>query len=714
MAGGGVMHVLNEWAIEILLLVSFFLQLVLLFFAGFRRVGASAVLKLVVWPAYQLADFVATFTIGHLSVGHERRRLVAFWAPFLLLHLGGPDNITAYSLADNELWKRHLVFGLVPQALGAANVIYRSIAGTTTTLLSAAMLMFAIGVLKYGERTWALKYANLSSIRSSVNVVKTPPERRVQYYPPSSLPRRDGEEADEEELLLVAHFHFHICKRAMADSSVEVDSGDYDPKIFSYGWKEMCRVVEMELSLMYDILYTKAAVMHTWFGFAIRVVSPLAVAAALGLFRLEDDLGSYRQIDVDTTYALLVAAFVLETTSLCRAVGSTWIAALLQTTRWAWLRHEALCTGRWSRLRRAVASLRRLVHRDGHRYWSGTMGQFNVLHFCTRDGAAERLGAAAEKAGLGSWWNRHVNAGSIVISDEVKELVFGHIQNMLRGVDSMSTTELDAIRTTRGQRALRRHGLDGDLAASLGEEFHQGILTWHVATDIYLAVSGGDRSSPANAGDRAAVARQLTEAVRALSNYTMFLVAIRPDMLPGLVLRRLYQVTCEGMARIWRERKDTHESSSSSSSCRFIDVLSMVTRLFQLHVDDPTSASRTPERKKLAAMLRDNAYNGDQNVRSHGVFAGALLADELLLKEKERRMSSDGGGGWLLPVIFEVWVEMLLYAGNRCSRESHAKQLNSGGELITLVWLLAEHAGLYRINKPKQHFKCAEYASDMV
>ncbi|EEC76725.1 hypothetical protein OsI_14749 [Oryza sativa Indica Group] len=493
MAGGGVMHLLNEWAIEILLLVSFSLQLALLFFAGFRRVGASAVLKLVVWPAYQLADFVATFTIGHLSVGHERRRLVAFWAPFLLLHLGGPDNITAYSLADNQLWKRHLVFGLVPQALGAANVIYRSFAGTTTTLLSAAMLMFAIGVLKYGERTWALKYANLSSIRSSVDVVETPPERRLRYYyPPSSLPRRDGEDADEEELLLVAHSHFHICKRAMADSSVE---------------------------------------------------------------------------------------------------------------------------------------------------------------------------------------------------------------NMLRGVDSMSTRDLDAIRTTRGQRALRRHGLDGDLAASLGEEFHQGILTWHVATDIYLAVSGGDRSSAAiaNAGDKAAAAaRRLAEAVRALSNYMMFLVAIRPDMLPGLVLRRLYQVTCEDMARIWRERKNIHESSTSSSSCRFINAVSMVTRLFQLHVDDPTSASRTPERKKLAAMLRDNAYNGDQNVRSHDVFAGAMLADELLLKEKERRISSDGGGdGWLLPVIFEVWVEMLLYAGNRCSRESHAKQLNSGGELITLVWLLAEHAGLY-------------------
>ncbi|XP_015691365.2 uncharacterized protein LOC102713624 [Oryza brachyantha] len=711
---GGVMHLLNEWAIEILLLVSFFLQLILLFFAGFRRVGASAVLKLVVWPAYQLADFVATFTVGHLSVSSERR-LVAFWAPFLLLHLGGPDNITAYSLADNQLWKRHLVFGLVPQALGAANVIYRSFAGRTTTLLSAAMLMFAIGVLKYGERTWALKYANLSSIRSSVNV-KTPPpttKRPLQYYPERSwLPRRDGGDVDEEELLLVAHSMFHICKRAMADSSVEPDSGEYDSKIFSYGWKEMCRVAEMELSLMYDLLYTKAAVMHTWFGFGIRVVSPLAVVAALGLFHLENDIGSYRQVDVAITYALLVAAFVLETTSLCRAIGSTWIAALLQTTRWAWLRHEALCTGRWFRLRRTVASLRRFVHRDGHRYWSGTMGQFNVLHFSTRDGTAERLGAAAEKAGLGSWWNKHVNAGSIVISDHVKELVFGHIQNMLRSVDDKSypASKLDSIRMTRGQLALRRHGLYDDLVSSLGDEFQEGILTWHVATDIYLAVSG--RATP-----------RLTEAVRALSNYMMFLVAVRPDMLPGLQLRRLYQLTCDDLTRIWRQTKNGHESSPTSSFS-FINVLSMLTRLLQLHVDDPTSTStstsRTTDIKTLAAtLLHDNVHShnlrhGD-DVRSH-VFAGALLADELLRKEKERRMSAGGGGGGtsLLPAIFEVWVEMLLYAGNRCSRESHAKQLNSGGELITLVWLLAEHAGLYRIDKTKQQLKYARNASVLV
>ena len=39
----------------------------------------------------------------------ESIQLTAFWAPFLLSHLGGPDTITAYAMEDNELWLRHLL-----------------------------------------------------------------------------------------------------------------------------------------------------------------------------------------------------------------------------------------------------------------------------------------------------------------------------------------------------------------------------------------------------------------------------------------------------------------------------------------------------------------------------------------------------------------------------------------------------------------------------
>uniref|UniRef100_A0A8R7VJ01 Uncharacterized protein n=1 Tax=Triticum urartu TaxID=4572 RepID=A0A8R7VJ01_TRIUA len=61
---------------------------------------------------------------------------------------------------------------------------------------------------------------------------------------------------------------------------------------------------------------------------------------------------------------------------------------------------------------------------------------------------------------------------------------------------------------------------------------------------------------------------------------------------------------------------------------------------------------------------------------------GTPLAHELL------RMES-GTPTDLLQVIFEVWHEMLCYAANRCSRDSHDRHLSSVGEFITVVWLLA-------------------------
>ena len=119
----------NHWSVLILVLLSLGLQLFLFAFAGDRRLGASPVLRFLLWLVYLLADSTAIFTLGHLSLSDTTRehRLVFFWAPFLLLHLGGPDNMTAYALQDNQLWLRHLQI-LIVQVLGAAYVLYKQIA----------------------------------------------------------------------------------------------------------------------------------------------------------------------------------------------------------------------------------------------------------------------------------------------------------------------------------------------------------------------------------------------------------------------------------------------------------------------------------------------------------------------------------------------------------------------------------------------------------
>ena len=88
----GPLDLWNEWATQILVLLSLTLQVVLLLLAGIRRREASPVPTFFLWLAYQLADSTAIYAVGHLSLSNVpvKHQLVAFWAPFLLLHLGVP------------------------------------------------------------------------------------------------------------------------------------------------------------------------------------------------------------------------------------------------------------------------------------------------------------------------------------------------------------------------------------------------------------------------------------------------------------------------------------------------------------------------------------------------------------------------------------------------------------------------------------------------
>jgi len=71
----------------------------------------------------------------------------------LLLHLGGPDTITAYAFEDNQLWLRHLL-NLAVQVMGAAYVLYQSVAvASQRALVAPSLLMFVTGLLSqvWGE-----------------------------------------------------------------------------------------------------------------------------------------------------------------------------------------------------------------------------------------------------------------------------------------------------------------------------------------------------------------------------------------------------------------------------------------------------------------------------------------------------------------------------------------------------------------------------------
>ncbi|RLN10000.1 hypothetical protein C2845_PM11G15560 [Panicum miliaceum] len=408
------------------------------------------------WLAYQAAEVSTFYALGDLSLSgcddpaaSRQQQLVAFRAPFMLLHLGGPDNITAYALKDNMLSLRK-GFEMVTQFVSSFFTLYNYVYLTDSgVLIPASAMMAAAGVVKYLEKSCALLRGDMSikMTKSSRRRSTAEPEPEpTKPYELNLLPATGG--GDNERALVNAHKVFPCCMRAMFDYSVdmEMDAPDHFPseKIFALGWEEMRAVVEMELSLVYDIVYTKAAVIHTWHGYLVRLVSPLLTGAAAVLFGWFYPKHDLEPRDVRFTYVI-----------------------------------------------RDPRSYRR---------WSGVAGRYNLLREC-----AARAGASPS-----GWFKKkkeHQYLGCLFECHQgVEEMPFQRIRQRLlplckpdddsSGASASSSNEeaehyytMKRITTQWGRVALERRGptiFKEDQKPFIGLEFQEDVLVWHIGTFIFL------------------------------------------------------------------------------------------------------------------------------------------------------------------------------------------------------------------------------------
>ncbi|CAM0870788.1 unnamed protein product [Alopecurus aequalis] len=641
----GFQDLKNLLPVQILVLCSLGLQFILFLCAGVRRketFGGVPVQVLFLWLAYNFGDTFATYTLGRLSFFSTagNHPLVALWATFLLLHLAGPDNIAAYALQDNQLSFRSLQ-AFVSQVVVGGYFVYTYRDSSGVFLGLASWLIFGVAVVKYWERWLALQRANLGSIRDSLKKKKTPQMYSHVHLKDVKFEKKAGSKSlDEESSVRRAHSLFHICKCGIVDSSEDKPGRvNYIKKMehLDY-WK----IVEIELSLMYDILYTKAAVIHTWHGYTIRVISPLAILTSLLLFHFSGEDGRSREkVDISITYILFGSALFMEWTSLLNALGSSWMFATLSTTGSPWLRYEFLCSGRWDRLRRVLICLNSFVtcggSRTGARRWSGNMGQYNMVYFCTRPDALltrPLLGRLAELVGKGEWWNRKHFSGATNISDHVRTIKVYINNHMSLLYEDYGLNSLGMIKRRWGMTTLVRHNLKENFKVTLGND-------------------------------------RLVNAIKALSNYMMFLLVERPYMLPGIAQNKLYERTCKALEGV------SHQPTG---------ICAMLKSLFRWH-DGPAAAytSRATDSKIRAKKLYTYYFDRNFSYETVRLTYSVTVADELLQYEKKHGTTES------LKLVLEVWTDMLVYAGNKGSRESHAKKLSSGGELTTIMWLMLEH-----------------------
>ncbi|XP_071908737.1 uncharacterized protein [Coffea arabica] len=286
----------DEWNLRAAVLISLFFQVVLICCAASRKRTKDKILTAAIWLVYLLADWFAAFAVGLISNGQSNdcpesfrvnEGLAAFWAPFLLLHLGGPDDITAFSLEDNELWIRHLL-GLVIQLLAVLYVFSQSI---PNVLSVPTMLLFFAGSIKYAERTRALysaclgnfkasmlpmpdagpNYAQLMEEYSSKEAADVPVEIEIVKEHESgtqisSTPDEENlttEEINDLDVLQNGYELFYTFRGLIVDHMFSFHERNKSRKFFfQRSAVDAFRVMEVELNFMYDTLYTKMAVVH--------------------------------------------------------------------------------------------------------------------------------------------------------------------------------------------------------------------------------------------------------------------------------------------------------------------------------------------------------------------------------------------------------------------------------------------------------------------
>ena len=100
--------------IETLVLIGIIVLFLLLVLGSYRRQCSNEVVKLIVWAAYTVSYTLVSYTVGLMqSYRYSGSNLFDVWAICLLLILGNVDSLSAYSLQDNDNWKRIFIQQIV-------------------------------------------------------------------------------------------------------------------------------------------------------------------------------------------------------------------------------------------------------------------------------------------------------------------------------------------------------------------------------------------------------------------------------------------------------------------------------------------------------------------------------------------------------------------------------------------------------------------------
>ncbi|KAJ0007947.1 hypothetical protein Pint_29113 [Pistacia integerrima] len=677
----GLRKLWKEWELRALVFVSLTCQIFLILFGNRRKCNPGFSIKVVVWSAYLLADSVATIALGTLlndlgeiyhNDGHpdKNTELTAFWAPFFLLHLGGPDTITAYALEDNELFLRH-AFQLIVQTLATILIFLTAWNGSHPSFLAIPMIV--VGCIKYAERTRTLWLTSSNRLRESM---LSPPEAGLNYYrfmheyclkhaegytleklvmPDAPAIKIDTPESQDEFTLdyKIKHAYalFQLFKCLLADLTLRNQERKTSQYLFHKmnNYEDVFDVIAIELGFMYDLLYTKATIITTVGGLACRVLTTLFTCVVLGFFYFAEKQ-NYQKVDICITYSLLGVAIGLE-------IYAALVLVLSDQSRIWFIKHW-----KFAILLKPIQLLEPVIKPSR---WSKLIAQYSFTRHCLeeRPGYYEVL----KFFHVHKLWEKHQYSSYIQLPVELKDMIFKHVKSKLeefekKGGNDSNLRDLN----TRGSRVLKKYNKLILEWSVKDVEFDQSILIWHIATELcYLY------DIEKNCDSFSDDFKNNCDMSRVLSNYMMSLLVMFPSLLPiGVGIIRLRDTRAE-------TRQFLKEGGFIFGKKKKID-----------------------ENEAWKLLLGVKTYV-DRDVFKSFLYDACSVASVINgIAEKKLKWE----------MVRDVWLEKLTYAASEGRGSVHASHLRRGGELLTHIWLLMANFGIseqFEISKGRVTFRLA-------
>ncbi|KAK9230602.1 hypothetical protein WN944_023574 [Citrus x changshan-huyou] len=734
-----VKKIWDNWNIRGVILFSLSLQTILILFAPLRKGTGNKLIISVIWSAYLLADWAANFAVGLIAENakdtseKKHKELLAFWAPFLLLHLGGPDTVTAFALEDNELWLRHL-FGLIFQAVAAGYIFLLSLPGNQ--LLSPTILIFIAGIIKYVERTRALFLASLEKFRDSMlrkpdpgpnyakfvetyvsNVqaniqtgISLVPEARFFYRDPGNIENK----LDYLEVMHFASQYFNHFKGLIVDliSSFRQLYRTRASFTTEFSPEDALRIIEVELNFIYDVFHTKIQVTHSVLGIILRFTSFGSVLVALSIFYFRVEKNGFNEFDVGVTYALLLGATILDIIAFFVLVFSdeTFVALrngnsesrlgktksrIADALRWCLV----LKSPRWQECR-AQHSHREIKHEVLEtpfmfRRWSGSVSGHSLIRYCLKARPSRVHNLACR--------NKVIKKLSI-------DIIFQIIARTTnKGMQFLQIYKIIGVLGFVIKKLLVLLGLAG-----IVDKIRIELYLSHekFTKELWLLIYNEVKRKSLSAGSPEALRRicsakgdwilQEWNGEVVLESYDIADVAYDERILLWhTATELLYYTTEEGADEITYNAREFSKLLSDYILYLLVSkpaIMDAVAVIAKIRLQDTCADAvrffkekgiKSNEVKKACeSILKVDTSFPPRDVK--GDKTKSVLFDASVLAKELQEL--EVGKKWKL--VSQVWVELLSYAAFHCGPRTHAQQVSEGGELITFVWLLMAHFGL--------------------